>query len=366
MRVLGALIVKDIRLLVRDRTGLFFALIFPILMAVFFGAIFSGDSDTGAIDAIVVDLDRTAASEALIAGLGETDALELTRADSRDAAVRAVRTGRRTAYLIVPAGFARAQAAMFDGGGGVVIGVDPSRRAEAAMLSGIIARRLYAGFGPVFGERGPPAVVAVEAVTPNSARPSSYFAISFPQGIVWGLMMCAMTFGMALVSERSSGTLVRLRVAPISRGHILAGKGGACLVVVLAVQALLIALGALVFDLELGAPAALVMAAVSAAICFVGVMMLLSVLGRTEKAASGYATGVMIVLMMLGGGMVPLMFMPEWMQVAGAVSPVKWALLALEGATWRDFSVAEMARPCAILAGFGIGGFAVGAAVFRD
>ena len=58
--------------------------------------------------------------------------------------------------------------------------------------------------------------------------------------------------------------------------------------------------------------------------------------------------------------------MPEWMQHAGSVSPVKWALLALEGATWREFSAIEMLRPCAVLLGFGAAGFAIGAAIFKD
>jgi ABC-2 type transport system permease protein len=361
-----ALILKDLRLLFRDRTGMFFALIFPVLMAVFFGAIFSGGSDSGAIDVVLIDEDRSAESAELIAALAETEALEIRRAASREEAIAAVRRGENTAYLAIPAGFARARASMFAGGGAVVIGVDPSRRAEAAMLSGIVARRLYADLGALFGQAAPPSVVAVESVVRTGEQPSTYFAISFPQGIVWGLMMCAMTFGLGLVNERSSGTLMRLRVAPISRAHILAGKAGACMATVLVVQIGLLALGAVVFDVELGGAAVLAMAVVSSALCFVGLMMLLSILGRTEKAASGYATGVMIVLMMLGGGMVPLMFMPDWMQMAGTVSPVKWALLALEGATWRGFSAAEMIRPCAVLVGVGVAGFATGAAIFRD
>ena len=360
-----ALIIKDLRLLIRDRTGMFFALIFPILMAVFFGAIFSGGSEAGAIDAALVDEDRSDASRALIAALEASGALELHPTADRARAVEAVRTGARASYLVVPAGFSEAQARRFAGGGGVVIGADPSRRAEAAMLAGIVGRTLYTGLSDAFPD-GPPEMVSLEQVVRSGKRPSSYFAISFPQGIVWGLMMCAMTFGLALVSEREAGTLMRLRVAPISRSHILAGKAGACMVIVLLVQLGLLVLGALVFGVDLGPPAILALAMLSTSVCFVGLMMLLSILGRTEKAASGYATGVMIVLMMLGGGMVPLMFMPEWMQHAGTISPVKWALLALEGATWREFSLVEMLAPCGVLIGVGAVGFAVGAAIFKD
>ena len=63
---------------------------------------------------------------------------------------------------------------------------------------------------------------------------------------------------------------------------------------------------------------------------------------------------------MLGGGMVPLFVMPPWMATASNASPVKWAVLAFEGALWRGFGLAEMALPCAILLAVGAP-FALGA-----
>ena len=67
-------------------------------------------------------------------------------------------------------------------------------------------------------------------------------------------------------------------------------------------------------------------------------MMLISTLGRTEQSASGAGWAILLVMAMLGGGMVPLFVMPAWMATASNVSPVKWAILALEGALWRGFT----------------------------
>jgi hypothetical protein len=52
--------------------------------------------------------------------------------------------------------------------------------------------------------------------------------------------------------------------------------------------------------------------------------------------------------------MVPQVFMPRWMDLAGNVSPVKWAIRALEGGIWRDFTAGEMVLPCGILVGIGL------------
>ena len=43
-----AIALKDIRLLLRDFGGMFFVLIFPLIMALLFGAIFGGTGDSGA------------------------------------------------------------------------------------------------------------------------------------------------------------------------------------------------------------------------------------------------------------------------------------------------------------------------------
>ena len=59
--------------------------------------------------------------------------------------------------------------------------------------------------------------------------------------------------------------------------------------------------------------------------------------------------------------MIPLMFMPPWMAGLGYLSPVRWAIIALEGAVWRDFGLAEMAVPCAILLTIAVITFVIGA-----
>jgi ABC-2 type transport system permease protein len=71
----------------------------------------------------------------------------------------------------------------------------------------------------------------------------------------------------------------------------------------------------------------------------------------------------MMPLAMIGGSMVPQMVMPAWLLRISNFSPVKWMILGVEGAMWRGFSMSEMVLPCAILLGFGLVCFTVGAVV---
>jgi len=93
-------------------------------------------------------------------------------------------------------------------------------------------------------------------------------------------------------------------------------------------------------------------------------MMLLSVLGKTEQAAAGIGWGVLLLLGMFGGAMVPLFLLPGWMQSLASFSPVKWAVLAIEGPLWRGFGLREMVVPCAVLLAVGAGAFLSGAWLF--
>lgn len=178
--------------------------------------------------------------------------------------------------------------------------------------------------------------------------------ISFPSAIMWGVMGCAAGFAVSLVRERTKGTLIRLQVAPITMAHILAGKGFACFIAVILVVGFMITLGSLPFmGISLDRPDLLALAAVSVALCFVGIMMLMSVIAKTEEAVSGASWGVNVIMAMFGGGMMPLAFLPKFMQTISHFSPVKWGVLALEGAIWRGFTLMEMLPICGVLIAIG-------------
>jgi ABC-2 type transport system permease protein len=68
---------------------------------------------------------------------------------------------------------------------------------------------------------------------------------------------------------------------------------------------------------------------------------------------------------MTGGGMIPLIAMPPWMQAVSNFSPVKWGILSFEGAIWRGFSLAEMVPALGILLGIGVVAAVAGTRVWQ-
>lgn len=408
---------KDLRLLWRDKFGLFWVVAFPLLFAVFFGSIFSGGGGGGqsALKIGVVDQDSSASSIAFAQEMQKSEALAVIPLPLDDAVTR-VRQGKLTAYVLLKKGFGGGAPPLFGGKSAMKIGIDPARRAESAYLQGILmslsfkqmesqwSNRDFADkqIGQIMSEVDTASGVSdkdrktlgtflgslsdmlgsnmmdslskgsdemsieTEAVGHEAqpGQPRTPFDITFPSAIMWGLLGCAASFGISIVKERKGGTYLRLRLAPLSRAHILAGKGMACFMACVGVSVMLILVGRFIFGVRPDNIALLAVAVVASAICFVGIMMAMSVLGKTEESVAGAGWAILLVMAMLGGGMVPLFFMPGWLQSLSSISPIKWGVLSLEGSIWRGFSVTEMMLPVGILVGVGVVFFGIGVYVF--
>jgi ABC-2 type transport system permease protein len=365
MRTILALARKDLRVLMRVRTGVFLTFVWPIVVAILFGAVYAGQySDAPrAIRVAVVDEDGTEASRAFVATLEGSGDFELDPVARPDAEAL-VRRGQRAAFVAIRPGFGAASERMFHGPPRELeIGSDPTRGAEAAMIEGLLIKHAMSCLQallttPAGGWQ--PLVVSRTTVVGERSGPENGFDVTFPQGIMWGIIGCVMTFAVGLVGERVHGTFVRLQVAPLTRAQILAGKALACLVAISSVELVLLIIGIAGFGLRPSSYPLLAVACVSASVGFVGFMMMIAGLGRTEHAAAGAGWATLMPMALFGGGMMPEIIMPSWMKAVGSLSPVKWTILGLEGAVWRDFSPGEMLLPTGLLLGFGAVCFVVG------
>ena len=204
-----------------------------------------------------------------------------------------------------------------------------------------------------------------EDVMINRDGPKNGYAVTIPQAMYWAMMGVVMGFGLALVQEKTLGTMTRLVAAPITRLQILGGKALGCFVALFFVMTALFAFARLVFDVPIDYPLKILLALFCVSSGFVGIMMLLAALGKTERGISSLGWGVMMVFAMFGGAMIPLFAMPEWMKAMSDLSPVKWAILSFEGATWRNFSYEELLLPCGIMLMLGIICFYAGSRMIK-
>ena len=313
------LAMKDLRLLVRDKSALFWVLVFPLMIAVLFGYVFGGSNGISKIDLAIVDQDHSKVSASYLQKLKASPALNVNGldgapgADSLAEAKDEVRKGKLAAYLLVPKGFGEeVESRAFDRGPALRLGIDPTRKAEAGILDGIAVQNVGILIGDQFKDAGmsiQQPQVATDGVSTAGVGPASTFEITFPQALIWGLLGVISSFAISIVKEREQGTLMRLQTS-MSMMEVLAGKALACLFASLGMMILLLTVGHFAFGVRLASPGLLAMALIAGSLCIVGIMMLLSVLGRTEQAVAGSSWGIMITMSMFGGGMIPVFMMP--------------------------------------------------------
>ena len=420
MHPLLTLALKDLFLLCRNKTALFWVIVFPMAFGLTYGSIIAGAiGDRARMGIALVDEDQSPASKALAARLAQHASVRLVTSladgqtfDGKSAAQQ-VRRGDLTGYLILRPGFGESLRSFGEGGRKIELGIDPSRQAESGFLQGIVMeatfsllveqlrnpeelrKRLEVGRQEVdqaqdlteaekeilleffaLGDSFAPELVEaiipgeeepfgglkpdVAPVTYGFTEPRNAFEITFPCSILWAVLSCMLTFTLSIVTEQKEGTLLRLRAAPMNKMQILGGKGLACFLSCAGSASLLLFVGVAFLGVRISNWALLLAAVAAMCVCFSGLMMLLSVLGRTPQAVAGSGSAILITMASFGGALIPLLAMPEWMLTLSHFIPVKWAILALEGPIWRGFNLAEMLLPCGILLVVGALSFGLG------
>jgi ABC-2 type transport system permease protein len=413
------LAVKDLKVLLSSKGNIFWVFGFPVLFALFFGAVFSGaGKEPSGMKIAVVNQDNSEFSNSYISRLGTYDALKIVRL-GRDQALEQVRKGQIAAAVVLKKGFGDGFEAMFNKDEPKIeIASDPSRKTEDGYLQGLLAKAQFESLGEKFTDRkwmrsqidiwrgevrnageldtkqaklfsdffdsfdtllkdvneqdyrsgfnGEMLNFAKLDVSREYKGPVTNFQITFPQALLWGILGCTASFAISIVQERTKGTFERLRVGPIGRAHILGGKGLACFITCFLMICTLYAFAKIIFRMPIGSIPLFILAVICTLLCFVGFMMFICTLGRTEQSAGGAGWAMFMIMAMLGGGMMPLAFMPSWLRCFSHISPVKWGILAIEGAVWRKFGLMEMIIPCLVLLAFGTAAFLLGVFSLRS
>ena len=135
MRAILTIAIKDVRILLRDRTNAFFVIVFPLAIAIFFGSIFGGSSRSIPIAVIMESAGFVAIDFAN--ALENDSTLSVIMLPTREEGDASVRLGRVAACVIIPKTFdTDLEKAMLGGRAIVEVHCDPARQAESGIAVG--------------------------------------------------------------------------------------------------------------------------------------------------------------------------------------------------------------------------------------
>jgi len=170
----------------------------------------------------------------------------------------------------------------------------------------------------------------------------------------------------AMLRERTNGTLERLMSMPIAKPDLLSGYGLA-FATVAALQASItsgVAFGLLGLDTE-GAVWLVVLIAVANALLGMALGLFLSAFAATEFQAVQFMPAVVIPQILLCGLLVPRERMAEPLQWLSEALPLTYAYDALTDATQDGSLDADLAVNVAVVAAYVVVALALGAATLR-
>jgi ABC-2 type transport system permease protein len=144
----------------------------------------------------------------------------------------------------------------------------------------------------------------------------------------------------SLAEERLAGIVRRVGMLPVRKAHWLAGKLLATSLLGMVQFMVLLAFGALLGVGFGGAPGAVLLVALAYVLAATALALALAAVAHTPPQASALATFAWLILVPLGGGWWPLLFVPGWLRTLGHLSPVAWCLDAfnavmMNGAPWQ-------------------------------
>ena len=357
----ATILAKDLKLIARDRPALLFNLVVPItVVAIVAGSL--GGTEGGRLLVPIVNEDKGPVAEVLIEAIGKhADVVEMERSEA-EAIVMAER--HAPAALLIP----RQTSKRYLGSrpSKLILLTDPSKRVELATMKAylLLADRDAAALADPFWEE---LLVLEERPIVGRRLHVTAFEQSIPGFSVMFVLM-GLLFGVAfgLNDERESGAFVRLRMAPVSRFEILAGKLTARFIVGAAQLAILLVFGHLVFGVSLGpSPIAFVLVTLSIAFAMTGFSLLTACLARTREQIIPLGLTVVMLVCALGGCWWPLFMEPPWLRTFAYATPTGWAMEGLNELILRERGLPAVASTIGILMAYGAACLAAGVRFYR-
>lgn len=354
----------------RDRMGLFFILVLPMILIVVLGMTYGG-MNRARIG--LVDEDGGPLAVDLASGITTTDIkIDVRRyasaADLRDAVERgfvelglivhagydtALRSGGTGAleYVAQPASYA----------GAVRTAVDAAIADQSALVRA--ARYASAANGITFDQAltaaeasrssAPGVGVAVEDVGEVSTNPSG-FALGAQSQVILFMFLTSMTGATALISTRLLGISRREFSTPTSARTIIVGETLGRYAFALFQGLFIVLASAILFGVDWVDPLATGAIILVFALVASGAAMFLATLVSNEHQLSALGPALGMLLALLGGAMVPIEVFPPVMRTLANATPHAWAIAAFHDLLLNGGGLARVAPEILVLVGFAV------------
>lgn len=377
---------KDLKIFFSDKRAIILTLLLPVglitLFAFAFGGAGGGDKKTATppVTLLYADEDISALSHALVNSL---DSIEGVNMEVTEAArgTSAIKNGSNVACIIIRKGFEDS----IQQGGALPLELiyDESRAMETGILQNVVVgiirqmkgkldasanvHNMLNNMMPYASQASrdslqvqieknmtqgkPETSPLVQMVSITGSEPENWGLIQAVAGTaIMMLLFSVSAIGAAIIQEKEDGVLRKLLQTPINPTDILFGKMISASVISLFQLTVMFLYAWIAFGLNLfqNIPALIIMIFFTAVACATFGVFLASV-ATSKRQVDALRTIVILFMSAIGGSMIPLYIMPEFMQHIAKVSVNYWGIQGFYDIFWRKLSIGAIADNVAAL-----------------
>jgi ABC-2 type transport system permease protein len=304
----------------RNKFGLFFGLVFPVILILIFGAIFSGGS-SGTINVYTQNQDNGSISSGFLAALNESTTIRVITVNTTDFS-KYLADHSASDGIIIPENFS----ADYLTGRQVNLTVYGNL---ASSSSGIVSGTVngYANyFNLNYFQRKyndtTPAIIGITSTTVNTQQ-TKYVDFLIPGLIGFSILVSPMFSLVNISSEYKKTKLFKqLSLTPLTKMEWLASKVLWYIVLTIASFSLMVAVGILAFGAHITLTVGLIPFLVLGPMLFSSLGMLVGTVTKNPETAGVIGNIVTFPMMFLAGTFFPISIMPTYLQNIAHVLPL--------------------------------------------
>jgi linearmycin/streptolysin S transport system permease protein len=352
---------KDLRLIVRDRSAVVFLLLVPIVVIFVVATTQSGEGSDSILFPVVNEDQGPVANALLKVFRKHLDVQEVDRATAEH--LVAVEN-KAAALLVLPAGMSKRY--LTEKPSTIELLTDPAQWTElqAIKIIMLLADREASSLGDPFSEE----LLKIDErnLTGKRLKFTSLEQNVPGFSVMFVLLSLVFSVSFGLRDEEAWGTSTRLSMTPVSQVAVLGGKLLARLIVGTLQLIILLLFGHFTYGLSLG-HSAISLCVVATAIVFsmACFSVIVAAIARTREQIIPVGLSAVFILAALGGCWWPFFEQPKWMQIIAQGVMTTWSMFAIHDVMLRDKTLLEVAPKLLLLTAYGLVSFGIGLRLFR-
>ena len=401
--------IKDLKIFLRDIKAVLLSFLLPIALITLFGLAFGGlgegENEQQPVNIFVADQDNTSTSTEVIRKLYDLEEINLTPVDFAEGKTE-IMNGNKLAMLVFYKGFADS----VESGNKEPIELfyDEARKMEAGLVqsalignlmeivgSQSLKKKIIKSVNSRYPDIDPSIMASIEDEIAMQFEPVEegangngnimdemsgleISALSRKKSVNWDLiqsfagtavmmlLFSVAAMGSSILAEREDGTLKRLLYSPVNPLSVLFGKMLNAIIIGVIQLVVMLVFTILVLGLEPGGNLLfLFIVIVATAFACSGFGIFIAAISTSRKQAESLSTIIILIMSAIGGSMIPIFFMPEFMQKISVISVNYWAIQGFFDVLGRDAAIGPVMTKVGILVLIGVIMSMISAILFR-